>query len=802
MNCELLTLSKWIWAESLSETRNCYVYARREFEAAAAPSADVCVTCSTEYKLYVNGRYIGRGPNRCHPGLQYYDSFDLTHVLRPGKNVIAAICYNYGVEARACPKAPGGFLLQLAIHRNGDEDQIIATDETWRVLPARDWSFDSARMSPTIGFQEVYDSRKKPIGWNVVGYDDSAWEEPAIVGGAGCEPWTSLVTRQIPPLREWEAHPQQVLKCGTITAIDDPVFDIATRMYAEQTQESAAAVKYAKEMLSPSGDAAVINPGQDCFIVLDFGMEVVGFPGIKIRGAGRATIDFGYSEALDENGDVFPTRQGILQADRLVAHGGRQEWQTFGRRAFRYVQLTIRNLDMPISIESVYVTRIGYPAERVSSFECSDELVNEIWRTGVYTLSLCMQDEFEQCPLGKPVQRVGDARLQALINYYCFFDTALAAKALEEFALFPDHDPLWVIMLHDHYLHTADISLVTHLYPNIRVFLEHPISISAICRSSSKRANRRKCGGVAIDEAFHYQALRDASKLAAALSNSEDSLDWHDRAGQALRAFNERFWRHEKGVYIDPNEDGERASVPANTLAILFGLADVEKCSRVWDYLSSSQAALEPADPCMNFYVLQALAKLGKITQALDLIRSDWGQMLDRGSSPDGLCHGSSGTPTYFLPAEVLGIKPSTPGGGVVIQPRVGDLAWAKGHIKTIAGFVDVEWRSEDGLYCIDIEAPAGFIVALPVSGFENPIIDEIDLSPETPERRARRTYGWGTTIWLAGEEHDPYLDWLATQGTRPPDHYARKQRCSGEECYIWVRESVSNHVRYEVRQG
>jgi len=797
VNCQLTTSAKWIWAESLSETRNCYVYARREFEAAAAPSADVRVTCSTDYKLYANGRYIGRGPNRCHPGLQYYDSFDLTHALRPGKNVIAAICYNYGVEARACPKVPGGFLLQVAFHRNGDEDQIIATDETWRVLPARDWDFDSARMSPTIGFQEVYDSRKKPVGWNVVGFDDSAWEKPAIVGEVGCEPWISLVARQIPPLKEWEVHPQQVLKCGTITAIDDPTLDIATRMYAEQTQENAAAVKYAKEMLSPSGDAAIINPGQDCFIVLDFGMEVVGFSGIKIRGAGTATIDFGYSEALDENGNVFPTRQGILQADRLIAHGGRQEWQTFGRRVFRYVQLTIRNLDMPISIESFYVTRIGYPADRVSSFECSDELVNEIWRTGVYTLSLCMQDEFEQCPLGKPVQSVGDARLQALINYYCFFDTALAAKALEQFALYPDYDPLWVIMLHDYYLHTADVGLVTHLYPNIRAFLENPVNSAD--------------SGVAVDEIFHYQALRDASKLAAALSNSEDSLDWHDRAVQALSAFNDRFWCDEKGVYVDD----ERANVPANTLAIVFGLADVEKCSRVWDYLSSSQPRAEPSDPYLSFYVLQALAKLGKTKEALDLIRSDWGEMLRRGAttwwatfppddsiSPGGLCRAASGAPTYFLVAEVLGVKPSIAGSEVAIQPRVGDLAWAKGRIKTIAGFVDVEWHSEDGLFRIDIEAPAGFIVALPVRGFENPSVDEIDLSPETPERRARRTYGWGTTIWIAGEEHDHYLDWLATQETRPPDSYEAKQRCSGEECYIWVRESISNHVRYEVRQG
>jgi hypothetical protein len=716
--------AKWIWAQSLSETRNCYVYARREFDISAAPSADACVTCSSEYKLYVNGRYIGRGPSPCDSNSQYYDTHDLSHILRPGKNVIAAICYNYGVQANSCPAAPGGFLLQLTLHHNGDEDQIIATDDSWRVLPGRDWDFDSARMSPTIGFQEVYDSRRKPVGWNVVGFDDTAWQVPFIVGDRGCEPWTNLVPRQIPPLKEWEVHPQRVLSCGTITTVDDPALDIATRIYAEQTNENASAVKYAKEMLSPSGDAAIVSAGPDCFVVLDFGMEVVGHPGLRIRGAGSATIDIGYSEALDETGRVFPTREGVLQADRLILHGGRQEWQTFGRRAFRYAQLSFRNLDTPISIESVYVSRIGYPVELASTFECSDDLLNEIWRTGVHALSLCMQDDYERSPLSDRVARPGDARVQALINYYSFFDFALAAKALEAFAQSPANDLIWVTMLHDYLLHTADLGLIRQLYPFVRPLIENS--------PESDRATR-------------YQALRDASMLASALSNSEDALHWHEQANAA---------------HCD--SDG-----------------------------------------------IEALAKLGKTKEALDQIRSRWGEMLGCGATTwcaetgeGDLCRGASGAPTYFLPAEILGVKPGIPGSDVVIQPRVGDLAWAKGHIKTVSGFVDVEWHSETDLFRIDIESQPGFIVALPVGAFTNPTIDEIDLTPETPERRARRTYGWGTTIWRDGQEHDPYLDWLATQEARPPDGHEPKQRCSTDQLYIWVRESVSTHVRYEVREG
>lgn len=849
--------AKWIWAESLRDAPNSYVYARKEFETNAAVSAEAQVTCSTEYKLYVNGRYIGRGPSPCVPAFQYVDTHDLSHALRPGKNVIAAVCYNYGVGTHCRPQAPGALLLQLAIEHNGDKTQIIATDETWRVLPARDWDSSSAQMFWTTGFQEVYDSRNKPVGWNVVGHDAAGWENACVVGEVGCEPWISLVPRQIPPLKEWEVFPQQVLSVGMVTPNGDPSLDIANRMYAEATHEDPGAIKYAKELLRQAGGVAVVNPGESAYIVLDFGMEVVGFPGIKIRGGGIATIDIGYSEALDERGRVFPTRQGIIQADRLILHGGRQEWTTFGRRAFRYVQLTFRNIDTPVSIESVFLTRIGYPLELASSFECSDSLLNEIWRTGAYTLSVCMQDAYEDCPLREHGQYPGDVRVQALMNYYTFFDTALVAKALEQFVqsqredglfnalwpsstnhILPDYNLVWVMILHEYYLHSADLGPVQQLYPNMRLLLENWLrsqeSENGLLTWEPNpdvpmhewwlfidHAAIDKRGEVAAYNAFYYQALRDASKLAGALSNSTDALNWHERAGQVYRAFNDRFWCEDKGVYMDCNVNDARSdtvSVQTNALAVVFGLADVEKCRRIWEYLSSPQPRVESSGPYFDFYVLQALAKLDKANEALELIRSQWGEMLRRGATtwwetfsrswpedaicPDSLCHAWSAAPTYFLPAEVLGVQPSVAGGSLVIQPRAGDLAWAKGHIKTIAGFVDLEWHSENDLFRIDIETPADFTVALPIAGFANPVIDEIDLTPETPERRARRTYGWGNTIWRDGQEHDPYLDWLATQETRPPAGHEPKQRCSGGESYIWVRESVSKHVRYEVRNG
>jgi len=826
----LIRDAQWIWAKGLEEAQNAYVYARREFEVESLRYARALVTCSSEYKLYINGRYVGRGPGPCDPSRQFFDDYEARRYLTTGKNVVAALCYNYGVGTHFRPVSPGGFMFELEI----DGQVIVTTDSTWKVIPAPEWDRNSTRMFWTVGFQEVHDSRLKPVGWNVVGFDDSKWEEPAVVGPAGCTPWIELVPRQVPRLSEREIVAESVLKCESI----DP--------------ENACGAT------STCDDPTIIHPGQKRSITFDFGGEVVGYPILRIRDGGGGVVDLDYSEAMNAAGDVDPMRQNVLQSDRLTLHGGRQEWETFGRRAFRYMRVSFREVDSPIALESASVRSVGYPINERSFFECSDDLLNHVWQVGVRTLALCMQDQFEDCPLRERGQYVADARVEALINYYCFSDYSLAAKAIRQFVeaqspdglfhalwpsntrhVLPDYNLVWVIMLHDYVLHSGDRDLAGELYPGMRRLLDGwfvgqqtAAGLIAWDRDDSRplhewwlfidHAKIDKRGEVAAYNAFYYRALRDAAGLALLVGESDDARRWHDRAGVLKRAFNERFWDERTGVYMDCFADGalsESVSIHANALAVAFGLADVDRIDRVWNYIDSGAPRVASSGPYFNFYVLQALAASGRDSQALELIRDCWGGMLSRGATewwewydpgwesgkicPDSLCHGWSGAPTYFLPAEVLGVRPSAPGSDeVTIQPRPGDLEWARGRIDTHSGPVEVEWRREPGRFTIEINATSGFSVAVPLRGFVCPRVDEIDLTPETPERKARRTFGWGTVIWRDGEERDPYLEWLNSQEEEPPSNYTPADRCALSDGYLWITSNPSPHLRYEVREN
>ena len=83
--------------------------------------------------------------------------------------------------------------------------------------------------------------------------------------------------------------------------------------------------------------------------------------------------------------------------------------------------------------------------------------------------------------------------------------------------------------------------------------------------------------------------------------------------------------------------------------------------------------------------------------------------------------HAWGAAPANVLPRKVLGIEPLEPGmSRVLIWPRAGKLAWAKGKIPTVKGTIAVEWErtGADG-FRMEIELPPGIVarVGLPRLG-------------------------------------------------------------------------------------
>jgi alpha-L-rhamnosidase len=721
----LIWKASWIWATGDPDASAQFLLFRRSVTLRQRPRlASAFCTASRKYQLFVNGRLVGRGPSPGGPRWQPYDAHDLSPYLERGANVIAALCFHEAGEPRfgraadsgggrspGSDAAPGGFLFQVAIDDGGDGARELVSDERWRCWRAAPWRapFGESAASRTSRRElgEICDSRREPVGWLLPGFNDAGWVTPDLLGPALTPPWERLVPRQIPFLREEAVSP----------------------------------------LRSESKDPQPASPGGNRTLHLDFGRLMVGYPCLRVPASAQGTLELTYGDWVDADGRLVARPGEPRQVDRLLlparaqkrAGSERLTWQPFGRRAFRYLEATLQSGDAaappsfwPLTAEGLSVAAVGYPVEEGGEFRCSDPLLDEIWALGRETLRCAMQEQYESCPIRAPVQRVSDTRIDALMNYYAFGDYRLVGQALwqlaqrqrsalgarrsaEEGPVLPSAERrapsaeersdelLWVLMLADYLRYSGDERLARQLLPELRA------------RLTALHAATNEHGLIGADgreetapNALYAAALREAAALARRLEDSGGEYEHRERS--VRQAFNWSLWSESEHAFAtERTRDGLSHGVGshANWLVLYLEAAEPARRRLVLRRLLADRPAILRLSPAFQFYVLETLFREGYVEDALDLIRSVWGEMLRRGATacwerlewpeatgvPAGsLCHAASGAPTYLLPARVLGVTPRQPA-GLVVRPCPTGLEWAEGTVPTLRGPARFGWR-------------------------------------------------------------------------------------------------------------
>jgi hypothetical protein len=213
-NPELLTgrwTARWIAVPGAPKQDFGVYHFRRGFDLAAQPGRFVVhVTADNRYQLYVNGHRVAWGPARGDLKHWPYESVDLAPYLKAGRNVLAAVVWNYGEHApMAQVTAETGFLLQ------GDTaaERMADTGPSWKCvrndsLTPLPKTHGEMRGYFVMGPGEQWDGNRMPWGWERPEFDDSRWvPASASTPGAAREssdspnPWM-LVPRPIPMMEE------------------------------------------------------------------------------------------------------------------------------------------------------------------------------------------------------------------------------------------------------------------------------------------------------------------------------------------------------------------------------------------------------------------------------------------------------------------------------------------------------------------------------------------------------------------------------------------------------------------------
>lgn len=175
----------WITDPKVSPTSAGVFYFRREISISNVPAHFwVHVSADNRFLLHVNGKYVGEGPARGDLFHWRFETVDLSPFLQPGKNVLAAVVWNFGELAPVAQMTNRtGFLMQ----GDSDAQTSVNTGGEWRVReePGRAAiRHNSARGYYAAGPAERIDGRVLDWDWDQAGTDSSDWTAPRLLGHA------------------------------------------------------------------------------------------------------------------------------------------------------------------------------------------------------------------------------------------------------------------------------------------------------------------------------------------------------------------------------------------------------------------------------------------------------------------------------------------------------------------------------------------------------------------------------------------------------------------------------------------
>jgi hypothetical protein len=252
---------------------------------------------------------------------------------------------------------------------------------------------------------------------------------------------------------------------------------------------------------------------------------------------------------------------------------------------------------------------------------------------------------------------------------------------------------------------------------------------------------------------FHETLLRMAP-LATLLASPDLASQWLEIAS-TLKPNLERFWDPSIGLYKDNLNAPNLYPQDGNSLACWFGVSTHERAQIITTNLKKrwgpfgpiNPECSGPVSPFISGFELQALIHASRMNDALAMIRTAWGWMINNPASTgstmleawgaDGEitypfykdkpsyishCHPFSTGPVLVLTCELLGLNFTDAGGkSWEFRPCVGDLEHCQGGFTGTHGKYSAGWRKtrENGriIFSCWVETPEGTTgrVRLPV---------------------------------------------------------------------------------------
>jgi hypothetical protein len=665
----------WIGGAHAFDLHEAYLNFRSDITLAAAPQqANFHLSADSRYRLWINGSFVGRGPERSWPSSMAVDERVVTKLLRPGVNRIAVQVYSPGYSHFAhVHRGAVGVIGWL----EADGEVVLRTGPGWRVARDRSWSDRVARVSI---YGTGVEDRDLHAGEDWTQAEPKSMDEVRALQGPTGPIWHRLRPRTTAlPVEEQRLldKPWQVRTGPAVPPSEDPHRDL--RHLIAQTQETAAPA------LLPTGTGAVW--------VFDLGESRAALGGVKLTAAGGERLLISYAERL-RDGEILlsdPTTYCRMRpTDRFTLRPGRQRVEGFTPRGARYLVFALEGGGVAARPE--FFVRLPSSPVVERPLPPLEGVLADVAALCHRTTRACLQDGFVDGVWRESSLWLGDAvaqdwALRAISDdpRPLIFAIDMAAEGADAEGLLPSVLPgeIPAYAVTDYNFSWVELLAGLASHPGVT----EPEAIwqrhwGTLTRMLGRMARFRGRDGL-LRNPTGRRLFLDWSGMSRAEPNLTLNLRYLQAlqlaAGMAERVGRAADWRQEAMAlagalqgHLAPDgwresPDGEPASQLALALLILTGmavdagaLADriVARSLNPEDGPVSGQPAL--ASPFMHHYLFQALDRLGRRADILAIIAARWGRWAKAGDVttrenwsidfPDGsACHGFSAHPLGWL---------------------------------------------------------------------------------------------------------------------------------------------------------
>ena len=521
--------------------------------------------------------------------------------------------------------------------------------------------------------------------------------------------------------------------------------------------------------------AVVTNPGAlesleftqlPAYAVIDLGRVTHGRISAQVSGPAGTVIDIGWDERLLP-GSLRPLPYpGSLhsywnQTDSWILDGTTRQLTTIDARSGRYILIAVWGSG-PVRLDDLVINSEHYPLTQTGTFQSSDPLLDQIWQIGVDTIQLNMVDAYMD-PWRERGQWWGDSFVIDQVNSVSFGDASLLRRGLllmqnafpetgapgcaphNNNLLMLDYAMLRVHSLSDYARRTGDISLLVQTYPTLQTFIQHlesyqnpetglldlPKTSWAETAYIDTLGYASRYGQSTALNAMYAATLTKAANIAAQVGDLPNQDLWQAQAAAVQASLNTWLYLPEQGRYITNLYAGVTypPTLYAQAWPLAYGLVPEGEQDRVVSALLELLSA-DPATPNVGTYgfywILEGLGQAGYTDQALAVLKSYYGRMLERGATTwwenfladqnyaNALSHGWGSAPTWFLTTYVLGAR-QVALDAWALSPAIQTLDHASGSLPLPQGALQISWQSSgctsgeaSGLTRLALSAPNG----------------------------------------------------------------------------------------------